>query len=123
MAQFESGIVQVNSSVGTVASQVWNPSNSSSTTFGSLGSVPSGATLSGLIVANTGSNTIYLASGSLAAASATGIPVAPGGEVYLSAYSATQSAPPASGTIWAQTSVVGQTSSTQSGLPSVASVI
>ncbi len=37
MALFESGIVQVQSSVGTIRSLVWNPENTSTTTYGPLG--------------------------------------------------------------------------------------
>lgn len=120
MSQFETAIVQVNGSIGTICSMVWNPGNQSSTTFGSLGSVPSGAVLNGLIVANTGSVPIYLSSGSVAASAATGVPVAPGGEMLLQGYSGVGAA---AGTVWAQTLTPGTTSSTQSGLPSVVAVV
>lgn len=124
MAQFASEIVQVNSSVGTIASMVWNPGNTSVTTLGALGSVPSTSIFNGLVVANTGSNTIYLATGSLSATSAGGgtysLALAPASEIYLSGYAGTVGT---AGTIWAQTGTSGQTSSTQAGLPSVASVI
>jgi hypothetical protein len=122
VAQFAAGIVQVNSSVGTISSLIWNPSNTSTTTFGALGSVPSTSAFSGLIVANTGSNTIYLNGGSanLALSGTIGFPVAAGSEVYLSGYSGTVGT---AGSIWAQTITSGLTSSTQVGLPSVASVI
>lgn len=122
MAQFASNIVQVNSSVGTIMSLIWNPGNTSTTTFGALGSVSSTAVLSGLIVANTGTNTIYINSGSAntSVSGTVGTAIAPNSEVYFSGYSGTGAA---AGSIWAQTQVVGQTSSTMVGLPSVPSVI
>ena len=101
---------------------VWNPGNTSATTFGSLGSVSSTAVLSNPIVANTGTNTIYVSSGSVAVGTAfpVGLAVPPGGEVPVLGYLGTGAA---AGTIWAQTGVVGQTSSTQAGMTSVVSVI
>lgn len=120
MAQFASEIVQVNSSVGTIASMVWNPSEQSTTVLGALGSVPAATIFNGLIVANTGANNVYLTSGSVASTPAdTGILVPPSSEMYLSGYSGTVGT---AGTIWAQTAA-GLTSSTQAGMPSVASVI
>lgn len=126
MAQFASGIVQVNSSVGTIPTAIWNPGNTSITTFGVLGSVPSTSVFNGLIVANTGTNTIYLSSGSFNAMTSTatggtlGVPVAASSEMYLSGYSGTVGT---AGTIWAATLGAGNTSSAQCGMPSVASVI
>ena len=122
MAQFESGIVQNVASIGTVPTMVWNPGNTSSTTFGSLGSVSSTAVLTNPVVANTGTNTIYVSSGSVAVGTSfpTGIAVPAGGEAIIYGYSGTGAA---AGTIWAQTGVVGQTSSSQAGMSSVFSVI
>jgi hypothetical protein len=120
VAQFASGIVQVNGSVGTICSMVWNPGSTSTTTFGSLGSVPATASFTGLIVANTGTNAIYLSSGSVAASAATGVQVAAGSEMLLTGYSGTVGT---AGTIWAQTLTAGTTSSAQSGLPSVVAVV
>jgi hypothetical protein len=122
VAQFASEIVQVNTAVGTVASIIWNPSNTSTTTLGALGSVNANSIFSGLIIANTGSNPIYVCGGSAnpTLAGTIGFPVAANSQAYLSGYAGTVGT---AGTIWAQTLVVGQTSSTQVGLPSVASVI
>lgn len=103
-------------------SLIWNPGNTSATTFGALGSVSSSTVFNGLIVANTGANTIYINSGSAntSVSGTIGTAIAPNSEVYISGYSGTGGA---AGSIWAQTQVVGQTSSTMVGLPSVASVI
>ena len=114
MAIFEAGIQQVNSSVGTVASLIWNPDNTSATTFGPLGSVPSTAVLDGLIIQNTGSVSVYVAMGSLSAASSTGIEITAGGQMYLPGYSASGGS--TAGQIWGQTATVGDTSSTLAGL-------
>lgn len=121
MALFESGIVQVNTSVGTIASLIWNPENTSTTTFGAFGSVPSTAVLKDVTILNTGANAIYVGSGSASAAAGTGLQVPAGGQVTIQGYSVSNPTGSA-GQIWAQTSVVGQTSSTVAGLASVASV-
>jgi hypothetical protein len=119
---FESGIQQVNSSVGTIASLVWQPSNTSATTFGPLGSVASAAALKDVMVQNTGTNVIYVGMGSAAAAATTGAQVQPGGYALFSGYSVTAGTA-VTGNIWAQTGTVGQTSSTVAGMASVISVV
>jgi hypothetical protein len=118
---FENGIVQVNTSVGTISSLIWDPANTSTSTFGSLGSVPSGASLKDVTVINTGASTIYLGSGSISATSQTGLSVAAGQQLTIQGYTAAGGN--TAGRIWAQTGVVGQASSTQVGLASVASVV
>lgn len=121
MALFEAGIVQSNTSVGTIASLVWNPTNTSTTTFGPLGSVASTATLKDLTIINTGTVTVYLNSGSVAAATANGIPLNPGGQLTLQGYSV--SSPTGTvGQIWGQAGTVGQTGATLAGLASIPSV-
>ena len=114
MAIFEAGIQQVNSIVGTVASLIWDPDNTSAITFGPLGSVPSTAVLDGLIIQNTGSVSVYVAMGSLSAASSTGIEITAGAQMYLPGYSASGGS--TAGQIWGQTATVGDTSSTLAGL-------
>lgn len=99
---------------------IWDPANQSATTFGSLGSVPSDAVLTNPLVSNTGSVSIYIGSGSAAAAVTTGLEVPAGGQVAVFGYSGTVGT---AGTIWAQTAVVGDTSSTQVGMVSVPAVI
>ena len=121
MPLFENSIVQVNSSVGSVSSLIWNPENTSTTTFGSLGSVPATATLKDVTIINTGANTIYVASGSLSAATTTGLAVPAGGQVTVQGYSVTNPSG-TTGQIWANTAF-GATSSTEAGLASVASVV
>jgi len=119
---FESNIVQINSSVGTVSSLIWNPENTSTTTFGALGSVASTATLKDVTIMNTGANTIYVGSGSISAASTNGLSIPAGGQLTVQGYSVV-SPTGTTGQIWGQTGVVGQTSSTTCGIASVASVV
>ncbi len=122
MPLFESNIVQINSSVGTVSSLIWNPENTSTTTFGALGSVASTATLKDVTILNTGSSTIYVGSGSISAASTNGLAIPAGGQLTVQGYSVV-SPTGTTGQIWAQTGVVGQTSSTTAGIATVASVV
>lgn len=125
MPLFETGIVQVNSSVGSISSLIWQPSNISTTTFGSLGSVTAGDTLKDVTIINTGTGTIYVGGGSAAAAALpTGTPVVPSGQVTLQGYNVT-SGTSTLGNLWAQ-SATGATPSTSSsvvGLASVPSVV
>lgn len=116
---FETSIQQVNSSVGTVASLVWDPTSRSITTYGALGSVPSGSTLTNPVIINTGTNVIYAGMGSAAAAATTGAAIQPGGRLVFEGYSQVAGTTTA-GQIWAQTGVVGQTSSTVAGMATIA---
>ena len=119
---FETGIVQVNSAVGTLSSLIWQPSNQSTTTFGALGSITTGDVLRDVTILNTGSGTIYAAAGTtVAGAAPIGIPIAPGGQMTLQGY--VQTAGTATfGNIYG-ICATGGASSTQAGLASVASVV
>jgi hypothetical protein len=120
VAVFESGIVQV-SSPGTVSALIWNPSNTSATTFGSLGSVPASSVLKDVTVINQGTVTVYVNTGSASAASGTiGVPIPAGGQLTIQGYSGTVGT---AGSLWAQTVVVGQTGLVAVGMASVASVV
>jgi flagellar basal body rod protein FlgF len=122
VALFESGIVQVNSAVGTIASLVWSPQNTSSTTFGSLGSVATTATLQNVTIQNQGSIAVYLSSGSIASGTPTlGLQLPVGAQLTIQGYSVTNPSGSA-GQIWAQAGTVG-TGQTVAGLASVASVV
>ena len=99
---------------------VWNPGNSSATAMGSLGSVPSGAVLRDVTLMNTGTNPLYLQSGSVSAAVATGLLFPAGAQLTIQGYLGTGAA---AGTIWANTSVVGTSGAVTAGLASVASVV
>jgi hypothetical protein len=112
---FGTGIQQVTSSVGTIATLIFQPSNTSTTTFGALGSITVGDVLKDLVIANTGSNTMYVGMGSAAVATTTGVQVTAGSTMYLYGYSVTASAA-TTGNVWAQTSVVNQTTSVIVGL-------
>ena len=120
---FETAIQQATSSVGTLSSKIWDPSNTSATTYGPLGSVPSGAVLNSLLIINTGTTNMYVGMGSAAVATTLGLLVtANGGECYLPAYasSGTTGSPNA---VWANTGTVGLTTSALVGMASVPSVV
>jgi len=108
--------------VGTIASLIFNPENTSATTFGSLGSVSSTAVLKDVTIVNQGTAIVYVGSGSAAAATSTGLAIPVGGQVTIQGYSVT-SPTGVVGQIWGQTATVGLTSVTAAGLASVASVI
>jgi hypothetical protein len=121
VAIFEAGIQQVQSSVGTSSVLIFNPENTSATTFGPLGSVSSTAVLNGLLVQNTGTVTVFVGFGSLTAGNvSTPFAILPGGQLYSSSYSVTKPSG-TTGQVWANTTT--GTGSTLAGLPSVASVI
>jgi hypothetical protein len=118
---FAAGIQQVQSSIGTTSALVWNPENTSATTFGPLGSVPATAVLKDVTILNTGTVTVYIGSGSLTAGgSQTPLAIPVGGQVTVQGYSVS-SPSGATGQIWGNTS--SGTGSTLAGLVSVASVI
>lgn len=120
MALFEAGIVQV-SAPGTVSTLIWNPGNTSSTTFGSLGSVSSTAVLKDVTVINQGTVPVFVNSGSMAVASGTiGIQLPAGAQMTIQGYSGVGAA---AGSLWAQTIVVGQVGAVTAGMASVASVV
>jgi hypothetical protein len=121
VAIFETGIQQIQSSIGTTSALVWNPENTSTTTFGPLGSVSATATLQNVIIMNTGTVTVFVGNGSLTAGNAsTPLGILPGGLVLVQGYSVTNPSG-TTGQLWANTTT--GTGSTLSGLASVASVI
>ena len=121
MPIFEAGIQQVNSSIGTSSSLIWNPENTSTTTFGALGSVSTTATLKDVTIVNTGTVTVFAGSGSLAAGNvATPLAIPVGGQVTIQGYSVVNPSG-TTGQIWGNTTT--GTGSTLAGLASVASVV
>ena len=123
MPLFETGIVQVNSSVGSISSLIWQPANTSTTTFGPLGSITAGDTLRDVTIMNTGPGTIYAAGGSIVASAAPiGLQIPPGGQATLQGYLVV-AANNANGNIWACAATGGAASSATTGLASVASVV
>ena len=122
MPLFETGIVQV-STVGTLSALIWNPSNGSTTTFGSLGSITTGDVLHDVTIINTGSGTVYAAAGTTTAgATPIGIQIPPGGQLTIQGYNVTAAASVQGGPIYALCAT-GASSSVKVGLSSVASVV
>ena len=120
MAIFESAIVQI-STPGTTSSLIWNPANTSSTTFGALGSVPSSAVLKDLILINTGTVNIYYGMGIASAAGTIGVLLPVGGQHTLQGYVGTGGN--ATQQIWGNTGTVGSTGAVTVGLASVVSAV
>lgn len=92
MALFESNLVQT-STITTVA-LIWDPSNTSTTTFGPLGKVnvlTPAQTLKDVTIVNQGPGILYIGSGSNIANTGTtqGLAVAVGAQVTLRGYTAT----------------------------------
>jgi flagellar basal body rod protein FlgF len=116
---FESGIVQVNSAIGTAASLCWDPQNTSATTFGALGSVPSTATLKDVTIINQGTVAVYVGTGSISAGATLGLQIPVGGQLTIQGYSVVSPSGTA-GQIFAQCPT--GTGQTVAGLASVASV-
>jgi hypothetical protein len=119
VAIFEAGIVQT-TSPGTISTMAWNPSGTSTTTYGPLGSVPSTTVFHDLLAVNQGTCNLYLGFGSAAAATVLGVLLPVGGQMYLGGYGGTVGT---AGTLWANTGTVGLTGAIAVGMPSVASVI
>jgi hypothetical protein len=118
---FEGAIQQTNSNIGTSYSLIWNPENTSSTTFGALGSVSSTAVLKDVIIQNIGTVTVFAGNGTQTAGGSAGslaIPV--GGYVLISGYSVTNPSGVV-GQLWGNTTT--GTGSTLAGLASVVSVV
>lgn len=101
-----------------MSSLVWQPSCTSTTTFGALGSITAGDTLKDVVIINTGANPVYVGSGSAAAGASTGLQVPAGGQVTVLGYSVTAGTA-TTGNVWAQTAGTGLTSSTVAGMTSV----
>ncbi len=122
MPLFETGIVQVNSAVGTLSSLIWQPSNLSATTFGAFGSITALDVLKDVTIINTGSGTVYASAGTTTAgAGVAGIPINPGGQLTLQGYNITAGTSVA-GNIYG-ICTTGASSSTTAGLASVPSVV
>ena len=119
MAIFESGIVQT-TSPGTISTMVWNPSGTSTTTYGALGSVPSSSVFHDLTVINQGTCNVYVNQGSAAVATILGVLLPVGGQLTIQGYAGTVGT---AGTIWANTATAGLTGLVSAGMPSVASVV
>lgn len=115
-AIFETAIIQNSSSVGTIASLVFNPANTSATTFGPLGSVPSTALFKDVMFSNVGTANVYLNYSSQSAAAANGVlcPVG-GGVIILGLNAGTATA----NQVWGQTGTAGLTGAVSVGLLSV----
>ena len=118
-----SSLQQVTSSVGTVSSVIWDTDNTSTTTYGPLGSITAGDVLKDVVILNTGSNTMYVGMGSISSTSTNGFQIPAGGELVLYGYSVTSTVSTATGDIWAQTGVVGQTTSCVVGLASIQNAV
>ena len=118
-----SSLQQVTGSVGTIASVIWDTDNTSTTAYGPLGSITAGDVLKDVLIQNTGANTMYVGFGSISATSSSGMEVKPGGEVVYYGYNVTSTANNATGDIWAQTGVVGQTTSCVVGLASIPNAV
>lgn len=119
MAIFEAGIVQT-TSPGTVSTLIWNPSGTSTTTYGALGSVPSTSVFHDLTVVNQGTCNVYVNSGSASVATQLGVLLPVGGQLTIQGYAGTVGT---AGTLWANTGTVGLTGAVAVGMPSVASVV
>jgi len=91
VAIFETGIVQQSTVLGTAIGTVFNINNTSTTTFGPLGSVGSGQVIKDLTVVNEGPGTIWISNGTVPATQA-GITMNPGMQVTLGGYSVTAAA-------------------------------
>ena len=91
MAIFETGIVQQSTVLGTAIGTVFNINNTSTTTFGPLGSVGSGQVIKDLTVVNEGPGTIWVSNGTVPATQA-GIAMNPGMQVTLGGYNVTAAA-------------------------------
>jgi hypothetical protein len=122
MAIFETAIQQVSTAVGTVSSLIFQPSCTSITTFGPLGSITAGDVLKDVIIQNIGANTIYVGMGSAAVMTSLGMEVKAGGQVTYQGYNVTAGTSIA-GNIWANTATLGQTSAALVGLASVVSSV
>jgi hypothetical protein len=122
VALFESGIVQAQSSVGTLSVLVWQPSNTSTSTYGAAGSITAGSVLKDVTIINQGTATVYLSQGTTtASATPAGLQLAPGNQVTIQGYNITAGTA-TTGNIWG-IAATGLSSSTLAGLASVASVV
>ena len=114
---FATGVQQVTGVVNTSATLIWDLDNTSTTTFGALGSNTTGNVIKDLLINNTGTATMYV--GTASVSSTTGLPVNPGGYVVLGSYLATVASSTTSD-LWGITA--SGTTSALIGLASVVSV-
>ena len=122
MALFEAGIVQAQSSVGTLSVLVWQPSNTSTTTYGPAGSITAKSVLKDVTIINQGTATVYLSQGTTtASATPAGLQLAAGNQLTIQGYNVTAGTA-TTGNIWG-ICATGLSSSTLTGLASVASVV
>lgn len=87
MAIFEGNLVQV--STITTAALVWDPSNTSTSTFGPAGAVnvlTPAQTLRDVTIINTGANTVWLGGSTVTAA--TGLALPAGAQITYNGYTA-----------------------------------
>ena len=120
MAIFESNLVQV--STVTSAAIIWDPSNTSTTTYGPLGAVPTVTptqTLRDVTIVNNGPGVLFIGQGSAVTNTGTtaALPVPVGGQVTIQGYTAV--AGTTAGRIYG---VSASTSAVEVGLGSVVSV-
>lgn len=85
MAIFETGIVQTSQVLGTAIGTVFNINNTSTTTYGALGSVGSGQTIKDLTCMNQGPGTVWVSNGTVPASQA-GVTLNPGMQMTLAGY-------------------------------------
>lgn len=115
MAIYESNIIQT--STITSAALVWDPSNSSTTTFGPRGAVPvltPAQTLHDVTVINQGPGILYL--GGSTVTTATGLPVPVGAQVTIRGYVGTAGSSAAAGRVYG---ISASTSNVEAGLETV----
>lgn len=106
MAIFETGYAPV-STVGTVPSIIF--------VSGSVTTTASSASPISIIVVNQGASTVYIGGGSIGATTSTGVPLTQGQElVWVGGTTPI--------TLWANTGVVGQSTTVQAGLGTLVSV-
>jgi len=111
---FETGIQQV-TTFGSASTLIWQPSNTSTSAYGPLGSIAVGSTLKDLVITNTGANTCYVGMGTVIAGTPTGVAVPAGATLYLYGYNVI-AANNANGDVWANTGAVSTTTSVVVGL-------
>jgi hypothetical protein len=119
VAIFATGVQQA-SSVNTSASLIFDTDNTSTTTYGPLGSVTVGDVLKDVTIINTGTATVYVGSGASVTAT-TGLAIPPGAQLTLQGYNVTSAASTTTGDISAITS--SGTTYVTVGLASVLSVV
>ena len=124
MPIFETAIQQVTGSVGTIASDhLEHRDTSPPPPTARWARSPPGNVLKDVVIQNTGANTMYVGFGSISATSTTGMEVKRRRRGGLLRLHVTSTANNATGDIWAQTGVVGQTTSCVVGLASIPNAV